>query len=213
MIRLPLITSVQALVLYHQAYNNELYRATCDAIAATQTPHYPELVNLLTDAALEACGYPAYHGVGWTLAYQLHQYQAATPEVLSAIETYLAIFRREVEHYQTFLQANPEAQTVFLVGGLQMVVDESVRVASQIPSRYGSAVYHLLGACSGLLQIMSVILQYQSPQETSPYNYAAEKFQRALRDMRYALSDLLVVRTLPPFFQNAHDRLRELLGD
>ncbi len=79
------LTDRQALVHYHAAYNNDHYATVTDAIldalaagsdltdeALRNTPDYIALSNMLTDTALEICGHPAYHGVGWQLATSLN---------------------------------------------------------------------------------------------------------------------------------------------
>jgi hypothetical protein len=226
------MTSVHALAQYTLAYNNQLYTAASEAIAevlasarsisleaAKVLPEYAKLANLLTDTALEICGHPAYRGVGWTLAQELRAISTSTDakanasQMFGAVTAHLETFHRQASTFRELLASDGQANTLFLLEVAQLIADDAVQAASDLPGWPGRAVYHLLGACTGTLKTAVTILRYQDQPSLSPYHYAAEKLARALRDTVYGLDEVIQNRAVPDFFVRVRDALRPLVED
>lgn len=215
-----LLTAPQALFHYHQVYHNATYQAACTALAvalngadpaqARQHPIYLHLANLLTDAALEHCGHPAYHGVGWTLAYTLHTHGLATPPVLAALHAHLEPFRVAHARLQDQLENHPADQLTIQLEVAHSSTGAAMQTASQLQHWQGRTAYHLLAAASGLLTTAGLYLRYDASQTTSHHHYIAEKIQRALRDVRYGLSEVQQHQPLPMSLARLLAALRRL---
>jgi len=204
------MTSVHALAQYHLAYDNDKFATATGAIAAAlnpQDPAYTRLSNLLTDTALEICGHPAYHGVGWTLARELY---ALGITDTSAIDAYLEIYRTQAAQFRVLLEDDPATHAAFLIEVAQLITEDTARHASTLAHWQGRTVYHLLSACAGYLKTATVILRYGAEAGQAHFHYAAEKFARAMRDTRYGLDEALQQRELPPFFAHLRDVLRKM---
>lgn len=217
-----LITAEQALAQYHRTYDNAAYRAACDAIGSLladteaapitsvfDTADYSALANLLTDTALEVCGHPTYHGCGWTLAFKLHQCgtvrldPAALQHTFAAVEAYLNLFREQVTDAETRLHNDATVRGLLHMEAALRLMEDSVGTMSTISSRNGRAAHHLTAACVGLLRTASLILK----NSHSPDAYAAEKFNRSLRDLLYGLNELVVYPSLPRIFLTIREHL------
>ncbi|MCQ3932665.1 MAG: hypothetical protein DPW16_19625 [Chloroflexi bacterium] len=225
-------TAQQALDQYHLAYNNMAYRSICKLIACllagtshpladvTYTPEYIELTNLLTDTALEICGHPAYRGRGWTLAFRLHQLAtnylergavalSVVQHTFAAVEIYLDLFRRSVTTREDRLNDDPTSKAISQMEGALILLEESVRTTSDLPSRRGRAAYHLTAACVGLLRTAMLLLKSNDVLG----DCAAEKFSRALRDMVYGLNEIAADPDLPHIFSRASTYLLKCLEE
>lgn len=215
-----LLTAPHALFQYHRLYDNVRYRTACTAIAtalapqnpaqAERLPAYLRLANLLTDTALELCGHPAYHGVGWTLAHTLYQATADNRQVFTAVEAYLAPFRQGVADWQATLDADPAASLSVLLDVAQVATDTAISTASLLPYWQGRAAYHLLGACAGYLQVTTLYLRHKDTLATIHDSYLAEKLRRALRDTHYSLDELAQHDALPLTLAQLRTTLRAL---
>lgn len=201
------LTSAQALAQYHRAYDNGAYQAVCRSVAqmlyligdvplssVRDLPEYIELTNLLTDAALEICGHPAYRGVSWTLAHRLHQISTnhAKPLATTAIEhlfeqvdQYLARYRQQMHQWQSEL--TPPTRTASQLEITLHLAEESVRSASEVAGWQGRTTYHLSAAGAGLLRVAFICLQ---ANDSSSLHYATEKLMRAVEDIHAGLSEL-----------------------
>ena len=225
-------TAQQALDQYHLAYNNMAYRSICKLIAyllagtshtlvdVTHTPEYIELTNLLTDTALETCGHPAYHGRGWTLAFRLHQLASnhlergtvalsVVQQTFAAVEIYLDLFRQSVTTRENRLNDDPTSRAIAQMEGALILLEESVRTTSDLPSRRGRVAYHLTAACVGLLRTAALLLKSNDALGF----YAAEKFSRALRDMVYGLNEIAAEPDSPYIFSRASAYLLKCLEE
>lgn len=135
-------TEAHALILYHLNYDNAAYAAVTDGIVAMlgasdedirNTPDYIALSNLLTNAALEICGYPPYQGQGWQLAISLRkltetgQLSAEVAEQLfGQVEAYLAHFAEARRSFDDHLHSKPQAQAAFELQGLGQLLAEAI---------------------------------------------------------------------------------------
>ena len=216
---MPIMTSIHALAAYHLAYDNNLYATATDAVAAIcpkESPQYTRIANLITDAALEVCGHPAYHGVGWTLALALREIaedrQTLEP-VIAAVETYLDCFRQQMHSSREVLQNDPLSKAAFYLDSALHLAEEAIGSVGEIPHWNGRAAYHLTAAGAGLLRSAAILLKQGSRPSRSTLLYAAEKLNRALRDLHYGLDESANQPSMPEGFIAARDLLNDFFKE
>jgi hypothetical protein len=215
----PFMTSVHALAQYHLAYDNNLYADATDAVAeicSKESPEYARIANLITDAALEFCGHPAYHGVGWTLALELREISKDSDTfdvVIAAVDAYLSCYRNQMQTTRDILQHDPVSKASFHLDSALHLAEEAVGCVSQIPYWNGRAAYHLTAAGAGLLRTAAILLKQGNDPSRSTLNYAAEKFNRALRDLSYGLDETANQPSMPEGFVAAREHLNDFFKE
>lgn len=229
------MTPRQALNIYNSNYDNDAYGAVTDELvfilgagsdlsdeALRDTPDYITLSNMITNVALQICGYPAYAGEGWQLATSLHAVThpriasgdldpEAVQKFFGLLDGYFGIYRHAVKTHRESLNADDHAQATSEVESVWRLAEDAVRTTSNVREWNGRCAYHLVSAAEGFLRTAMLMLA-QKPDETSPsrFGYAAEKFGRALRDLSYALEEIQPQVNTKSFFVTAHEILRKL---
>lgn len=234
-----LLTSPQAMMQYHAAYNNELYQTVCGGLVwivlagqptrpmpdAFELPEYLELANLLTDSALEICGVTSCAGSGWKLAYRLHQLTtkrleknmldvAAMRRVFELVEAYLQHYRQHMQQFSETLRAgDSQTRTEHELETSLHLAQEAIRIASEIPNWQGRTAYHLTAAGTGYLRTALILLQSPEMNEVTTGSYLYEKVQRAVRDSRYALDELIHHAQVPVLLTQLQSALHQLFEE
>jgi hypothetical protein len=216
---MPFMTSVHALAQYHLAYDNNLYTAATNAVAeicSKETPEYARIANLITDAALEVCGHPSHHGIGWTLALELRAISEdanTLNAVIAAVDAYLGCFRNQMQTSREILQHDPVSNASFQLDSALHLAEEAVSSVSEIPYWSGRTAYHLTAAGTGLLRTAAILLRQGNDPSRSTLNYAAEKFSRALRDLHYGLGETANQPSMPDSFIAVRERLADFFKE
>lgn len=110
----------QELSRYHRLFDNHLYSAIANQIAAElgverESCRTADAMNLVTDAALSLCHYPYYEPAGLKLV-AFCERNAISALTIDAIDAYLLIFKQpgdtRTDDFERTAKALPEAQTV-----------------------------------------------------------------------------------------------------
>lgn len=195
----------KSLALYHRAYRNDHYSAVTDEIVyqlgsnsdATDeeicnSKEYIQLSNLVTDVALEICGYPFDKSAGWELAEAIreifkpylkagHLKQSHIDGLVDVIDGYLGQYRYYMREYGDKDSVIKASQEPDLSGFIQQASTEA--------NWSGRLMYHFYSAADLLVRTAAIIKQ--DPHSKSQLLYAAEKLTHAMRHIGYGLSEIM----------------------
>ena len=169
---------------YNKHYDNDLYRAFRDALAAnlpggTAHPDHVVLMNWLTDAAFDRSGAEGYQAAFAQLGAALMRF--GDSELFILAEQHLAQF-------------SPTPTETLLIAGLTHTANvlhaqaaQALPVASDCHTWRGRAAFWWLNAIAALSQAASALL---TEQDTS---YIQEKLGHSLRYLRNGVSEWAMI--------------------
>jgi hypothetical protein len=196
--------SQAAFTRYHACYNNNTYRAFGIGLATAlgldegivrlefHDERHNEIMNQLTDAALELTGAEIYAGAGQRLGNTLGTLDAHTPAVVTLAITHLNNFVPD-EHSSEAREKIAHMATLALAEHARRALVQTLDHAALLTGWQGTAPYYWLRACSLLVQSAEIVLRHD-PGES----YLVEKFDHGIQALTMGTGEIMRYSASPP---------------
>lgn len=206
--------SQAAFARYHACYNNDTYRAFGIGLATAlgldegivrlefHDERHNQIMNQLTDAALELAGAEIYAGAGQRLGNALGTLDAHTPAIVTLAINHLNNFVPD-EHPSETRKKIAHMATLALAEHARRVLVQTLDHAALLTGWQGTAPYYWLRACSLLVQSAEIILRHD-PSES----YLVEKFDKSIQALAMGAGEIVRYSATPPAaIQRVHEQL------
>ncbi len=198
---------------YHACYNNDTYRAFGLGLATAlgldervvraelHDERHNQIMNQLTDAAMELAGAEFYTGAGKRLGNALGEFDEHTPKLVKLACGHLNNFVTEDRPWIA-RQKISHLATLALAEHARRVLMQTLDHAALLPGWRGTAPYYWLRACSLLVQAAEIVLR-DDPSES----YLVEKFGACLQSLISGTGEMVRYGNPPLAIQRFHEQL------
>jgi len=195
---------------YNACYNNQTYRAFSRILATalgidepltTYHEQHNQIMNLLTDSALELVGVEFYAGAGKRLANRLASLGDYTPMVVQLAIAHLDQFAVGDKVWKTREQI-AEIATLVLTEHARRVLVRMLDHAALLPGWHGTAPYYWLLACSQILHAAEIILR-----DDPSADYLVEKFGKGIEMLARGTDEIVRYGNPHPAIRQFHEQL------
>lgn len=206
--------SQAAFARYHACYNNDTYRAFGIGLATAldldegivrlefHDDRHNEIMNQLTDAALELAGAEVYTGAGQRLGNALGTLDAHTPAVVTLAINHLNNFIPDGRPSET-REKIAHMATLALAEHARRALVQTLDHAALLTGWQGTAPYYWLCACSLLVQSAEIVLRHD-PSES----YLVKKFDHGIQALTMGTGEMMRYSASPPAtIQRVHEQL------